>query len=42
MRELTVRSLLHGAALGDRDDADATALLAADIDNPSLELLFAT
>jgi hypothetical protein len=39
MRELTVRSLLHGAALGDAGDAAAAALLAADIDNPSLHLL---
>jgi tetratricopeptide (TPR) repeat protein len=41
MRELTVRSLLHGAALGNVGDADAAALLAADIDNPRLDLLFA-
>ena len=42
MRELTVRSLLHGAALGDPDDAEAAVLLAADIDNPALEPLLAT
>ena len=28
--------MLHGAALGDRGDAEAAALLAADIDNPVL------
>jgi hypothetical protein len=38
MKELTVRSLLHGAALGNDGDADAASLLAADIDNPSLDL----
>jgi DNA-binding SARP family transcriptional activator len=36
MRELTVRSLLHGAALGRAGDAEAATLLAADIDNPTL------
>ena len=41
MRELTVRAMLHGAALGDRGDAEAAALLAADIDNPLLALLTA-
>ncbi len=35
MRELTVRSLLHGAALGIEGDAAAAALLAADIERPS-------
>jgi DNA-binding SARP family transcriptional activator len=35
MRELTVRSLLHGAALGIEGDAAAVALLAADIERPS-------
>lgn len=39
MRELTVRSLLHGAALGNPGDADAASLLAANIDSPSLHLL---
>ena len=41
MRELTVRSLLHGAALGDPGDGAAAAMLAADIDNPALKLLLA-
>jgi tetratricopeptide (TPR) repeat protein len=36
MRELTVRSMIHGAALGNEGDADAAALLAADIENPVL------
>lgn len=36
MRELTVRSLIHGAALGNEGDADAAVLLAADIENPVL------
>ena len=36
MRELTVRAMLHGAALGDRGDAGMAAILAADIDNPQL------
>jgi len=36
MRELTVRSMLHGAALGNPGDATAATLLAADIDNPLL------
>ena len=40
MRELTVRSLLHGAALGNEGDNAAAALLAADIDNPMLNALF--
>jgi DNA-binding SARP family transcriptional activator len=39
MRELTVRSLLHGAATGNADDADAARLLAADIDNPQIDAL---
>ncbi|MDP9240914.1 MAG: SARP family transcriptional regulator [Actinomycetota bacterium] len=39
MRELTVRSLLHGAALGNARDAAAAALLAADIESPSLDAL---
>jgi hypothetical protein len=40
MRELTVRSLLRGAALGNDGYADAAALRAADIENPLLDLLF--
>ena len=36
MKELTVRSMIHGAALGNKGDAEAAALLAADIDNPVL------
>jgi hypothetical protein len=39
MRELTVRSLLHGAALGRSDDAGAARLLATDINNPRLAAL---
>jgi DNA-binding SARP family transcriptional activator len=39
MRELTVRSLLHGAAAGNPGDADAARLLAADVDNPQIEAL---
>ncbi|MFZ0325013.1 MAG: SARP family transcriptional regulator, partial [Actinomycetes bacterium] len=39
MRELTVRSLLHGAAIGFDGDAEAAALLAVDIDNPYLTSL---
>lgn len=39
MRELTVRSMLHAAALGARGDGAAAALLAADIDNPALAVL---
>ena len=37
MRELTVRSLLHGAALGVDGDAQAAVLLAEGIDNPMLD-----
>ena len=40
MRELIVRSLLHGAALGHDGDARAAALMAADIDNPLLHARF--
>ncbi len=36
MRELTVRALLHGAALGDDGAADAAAQVAVGIDNPVL------
>ena len=39
MRELTVRAMLHAAALGDDGDAAAAAMLAADIDNPALHRL---
>ena len=39
MRELTVRSLVYGAELGNEGDAAAAVLLAADIENPSLQLL---
>jgi DNA-binding SARP family transcriptional activator len=42
MRELTVRSLVHGAALGTTGDADAAGLLAADIDSPILASLVAS
>ena len=41
MRELTVRSLLHGAALGDEGDGAAAASLAAEIDSPALKSLLA-
>jgi hypothetical protein len=41
MRELTVRAMLHGAALGSRGDAEAAAMLAVDIDNPALAPLVA-
>jgi hypothetical protein len=41
MRELTVRSLLHGAALGDEGDGPAAASLAAEIDSPALKSLLA-
>jgi DNA-binding SARP family transcriptional activator len=39
MRELVVRSLLHGAALGRTGDAEAALLLAADVDNPEIDRL---
>lgn len=39
MRELTVRAMVHSAALGNTGDASAAALLAADIDNPVLQRL---
>jgi len=38
MKELVVRSRLHGAALGDAGDAEAAALLAQEVDNPALDL----
>lgn len=41
MRELTVRSLLHGAAAGSPADTDAARLLAADVDNPQIAALVA-
>ncbi|WP_246050954.1 AfsR/SARP family transcriptional regulator [Nocardioides guangzhouensis] len=41
MRELTVRALLHGAALGMDGDGDAAALVAEDIDSPELARLVA-
>jgi DNA-binding SARP family transcriptional activator len=41
MRELSVRAMLHGAALGDDGDAEMAALMAADIDNPVLSALVA-
>ncbi len=39
MKELAVRSLLHGAALGNGGDAAAAAMLVADIESPALTLL---
>jgi DNA-binding SARP family transcriptional activator len=39
MRELTVRSLLHGAAGGDAGAGETVALLAPAIDNPALDAL---
>jgi len=39
MRELTVRAMLHKAALGDPGEAQAAAILAADIENPELTRL---
>lgn len=39
MRELTVRSHLHRAALGDSASASAARLLAREIDNPALRAL---
>jgi DNA-binding SARP family transcriptional activator len=39
MRELTVRAMLHGAALGEEGAGDAAALLGADVDNPQLHAL---
>jgi DNA-binding SARP family transcriptional activator len=39
MRELTVRALLHSAALGDAGDAAAAALLATEVDNDELATL---
>ena len=42
MRELTVRALLHSAALGHQGDGAAAAMLAHDIDNPALDRLITT
>lgn len=42
MRELTVRAVVHRAALGSRADAAAAELLARDVDNPLLPPLVAT
>jgi tetratricopeptide (TPR) repeat protein len=42
MRELIVRSRIHGAAIGIAGDGAAAALLAAEIDNPQLDLLVTT
>ncbi|MBW3619065.1 MAG: SARP family transcriptional regulator [Actinobacteria bacterium] len=39
MRELHVRALRHGAAVGDRAAGEAAALLAQGIDNPALAVL---
>ena len=39
MRELTLRALVHGAALGNPGDAQAATLLAPDIDNAALATL---
>ncbi len=39
MRELSVRALLHSAALGGAGDAAAAELLAADLDNELLGAL---
>ncbi len=42
MRELTYRSLLHGAAMGSEGDHAAATLVAAEIENPLLHLPLAT
>jgi DNA-binding SARP family transcriptional activator len=41
MREMIVRSLLHGAALGDADAARGAALMAEGLDNPVVQELVA-
>jgi DNA-binding SARP family transcriptional activator len=41
MRDLRVRSLVHGAALGSAGDADAARLLVAGVESPVLEALVA-
>jgi hypothetical protein len=42
MREMIVRSLVHGAALGDPSCAQGAVLLSEGIDNPALERLVAS
>jgi DNA-binding SARP family transcriptional activator len=42
MREFTVRSYLHRAALGDQGSGEAAELLASEIDNPALQALVRT
>jgi hypothetical protein len=42
MRELDLRSLLHAAGTGAEGSLEAATLLAAEIDNPALELLART
>ena len=39
MKELTVRAMLHSAALGNEGDARAATLLAAEIENAQLRVL---
>jgi hypothetical protein len=41
MKELTVRALVHGAALGRAGDLQAAEALAGDVDNPELARLVA-
>jgi len=41
MKEMVVRSLLHGAAIGNKGDADAARLLGSEIDNPVLHHMLA-
>ncbi|WP_211193494.1 hypothetical protein [Paraburkholderia sp. UYCP14C] len=42
MRELSVRSLLHRAALGDEASGAAARLIACEIDHPALPTLRVT
>jgi DNA-binding SARP family transcriptional activator len=42
MREMTVRAMLHAAAIGNDGERDAATLLAADIENPVLDALVRT
>ncbi len=42
MKELTYRSLLHGASMGNERDRAAAALFTPEIDNPALPPLFGT
>lgn len=42
MREMSVRSLVHGAALGRHEDAEGARLLVSDIDNDALAALVAS